>query len=145
MYDMKKLTESSDSDEELNDICENCKCVCYKIHFQRNFKNWTSGNNYIDTFIQFTQLSVHYQCEILNALEWIPYNRFYDVKYISEDSFGKAYRAKWIDGYICKWNDYYENWERYDRNIFVILISLNDPKCITLNFMNEVLYYFICL
>ncbi|EXX69537.1 Ypk2p [Rhizophagus irregularis DAOM 197198w] len=138
MYCIKKLIKSSNTDEELNDICENCKRVCYGINFQRNFKNWTSGNNYIDIFIQVTQLSVHYQCEISNALEWIPYDKFYNIKYILEDTFGKEYKANWIDGYIYKWNNYFKNWKRRNKNMFVILKSLNDPKYITLNFMNEI-------
>ena len=130
----KLINKSSNTDEELNDICENCKRVCYGINFQRNFKNWTSDNNYIDIFIQVTQLSVHYQCEISNALEWIPYDKFYNIKYILEDTF----KANWIDGYIYKWNNYFKNWKRRNKNMFVILKSLNDPKYITLNFMNEV-------
>ena len=52
-----------------------CK-ACNTKHFQQNFENWTSGNNYIDKFIQNSQLSEHtsWGSEI-NALEWIPYNR----------------------------------------------------------------------
>ncbi|GET02600.1 kinase-like domain-containing protein [Rhizophagus clarus] len=138
MYHIKKLIKTSNSDVESNDICENCKRVCYGIRFQRNFKNWSSGNNYIDTFIKVTQLSVHYRCEISNALEWIPYDRFYDIKYISEDDFGKEYRANWIDGYIYKWNRYFKNWKRDGKNMFVILKSLNDPNFVKLNFMNEI-------
>jgi hypothetical protein len=29
------------------------------MYFQRNFKNWTSGNNDIDKFIQSIQLLTH--------------------------------------------------------------------------------------
>ena len=32
--------------------CEKCNKICNAIHFQRNFKNWTSGNNDIDKYIQ---------------------------------------------------------------------------------------------
>ena len=44
----------------LDDICEKCNCVCNTIRFQQDFKNWTSGNNDIDKFIQDTQLTRHY-------------------------------------------------------------------------------------
>ena len=116
----------------LNDICEKCNKVCNSIHFQQNFKNWTSGNNDIDKFIQDTQLSVHTSW-IKNALEWIPYYRLYDVKYIAEEhEFGKVYRANWIDGYLNEWNDENQNWERKDQNMLVILRILNNPVSITL-------------
>ncbi|PKK73676.1 hypothetical protein RhiirC2_775718 [Rhizophagus irregularis] len=123
----------------LNDICEKCNEVCNSIHFQRNFKNWTSGNNDIDEFIQDTQLQVHHNdSKISYVVEWIPYDRFYDIIYIAKGGFGKVYRAKWIDGYIDKWDDYNQNWERKDQNMVVALKNLNNSKNITLEFMNEI-------
>uniref|UniRef100_U9SQ37 Uncharacterized protein n=1 Tax=Rhizophagus irregularis (strain DAOM 181602 / DAOM 197198 / MUCL 43194) TaxID=747089 RepID=U9SQ37_RHIID len=77
----------------LNDICEKCDEVCNSIHFQQDFKYWTSGNVDIDKFIQDIQLSVHNYYEVKNALEWIPYHRLHDVKYIAEDDkFGKNFK-----------------------------------------------------
>ena len=69
----------------LDDICEKCNCICNAIHFQQNFKNWTSGNDNIDKFIQDAQLSAHGNAE--KALEWIPYGRFY-IKHIVKVGFG---------------------------------------------------------
>src|SRR5205809_1553751 len=93
----------------LNDICEICnKNTCNAIHFQQNFDNWTSGNNDIDKLIQDSQLSAHNssnikliqnyqllahnssnsdiarfiqhpQLSVKKALEWIPYDRFYNI------------------------------------------------------------------
>ena len=66
-------------------ICEECNqentdydwCrSCNAKRFQRNFKNWTSGNDDIDKFIQHTQLSANKDTRIL---EWIPYDRIYDI------------------------------------------------------------------
>src|SRR5687767_11528079 len=75
--------------------CKICIFDCKSLYFQQYFKNWTSGNNDIDKFIQDTQLSAH--CDARKALEWIPYDRFYDIKYIAKDEFGKVYyRANWI-------------------------------------------------
>jgi hypothetical protein len=104
---------------------------CYPKYLQQNFENWTSGNNNIDRFMQNFQLSEHNFGP--KALEWIPYNRFYNIKYVG---FGKLYRAKWIDGYI-EWDNKHQNWIRQNQNMLVILKSL-DPKNITLEFMNEV-------
>jgi hypothetical protein len=125
----------------LNDICVKCKGVCNSLYFQRDFKNWTSGNNDIDKFIQSTQLSVHNK--VSDALEWIPYEKFYDIRYISEDKFDKMYRANWIDGCIddenqYSWNDESQNWNRVKPNMFVNLKILNDPTSITSEFINKV-------
>ena len=111
----------------LDDICKKCHKICNAIYFQQNFEKWTSGNNDLDEFIQDSQLSAH--CYYLkNALEWIPYDRFNDIKYIAKGEFGKVYKANW------------NNWKRKGQNMFVILKSLNNPTNITLEFMNEVLY-----
>ncbi|RIA81551.1 hypothetical protein C1645_836831 [Glomus cerebriforme] len=69
-------------------LCRECKkpktsskwcTACNAKHFQQNFKKWTSGNDDIDKFIQDTQLSATIWYK---ALEWIPYDRFYDIEYI---------------------------------------------------------------
>ena len=144
--DKERLISSVVTNEELNEIyekCEKCNKICYAIRFQRNFKNWTSGNNDIDKFIQDTQLSAHYI--VLGILEWISYDRFYDIEYIAKGGYGKVYKANWIDGPMGKLDDENENWIRYNQNKFVALKSLNNSKNVTLEFMNEVLliYYSI--
>ncbi|GET64731.1 kinase-like domain-containing protein [Rhizophagus irregularis DAOM 181602=DAOM 197198] len=125
-------------------ICEECNQENTDVHwckacnakwFQQNFKNWTSGNNDIDKFIQDTQLSAIKNFEVL---EWIPYNKFYDIEYIAKGGFGKVYRAKWIDGYIKKWDNENQNWRRNNLNIFVALKSLNNSENVTLEFINEI-------
>jgi hypothetical protein len=86
-----------------------------------------------------SQLSAHGNAS--KALEWIPYDRFYDIKYIAKGGFGKVYKANWIDGCISElysWNSENQNWKRKDQNKFVALKSLNDSKNVTLKFMNEV-------
>ena len=108
---------------------------CSAKHFQQNFKNWTSGNDVIDRFIQHTQLSAN---ECNEVLEWIPYDRFYDIKYIAKGGFGNVYKANWIDGYIRKWDNKNQNWRRTDKNKFVALKSLNNSKNVTSEFIDEV-------
>jgi hypothetical protein len=124
--------------------CEECNKTCNSIYFQYNFINWTSGNNDIDKFIQSTQLSAHNK--VSDALEWIPYNRFYDIKYIAGGESNKMYRANWIDGcivmmeswYQSSWDDYNQNWKRGKPNIFVIMKILNNPTSITSEFIDKV-------
>ena len=124
-------------------LCEECNqentwynwCKeCNAKHFQQNFENWTSGNVDIDKFIQEAQLSANNE---LKVLEWIPYDRFYDIEYIAKGGFDKVYRADWIDGPIDYWNDKNKNWKR-NQNELVALKSLNNSKNGTLEFMNEV-------
>ncbi|EXX55490.1 Tpk1p [Rhizophagus irregularis DAOM 197198w] len=129
------------------DLCEECNqnntgyewCrACNAKHFQRNFKNWTSGNANIDKFIRDTQLSASHQ---QNVLEWIPYNTFYDIKYIAKGGFGQVYRANWIDGCIYKRNNKNQNWDRYS-NITVALKILNNSKDVTWEFINEIISHY---
>src|SRR5581483_3932851 len=105
----------------LNNKCEKCDNICNVMHFQQNFENWTSDNDDIDKFIQNTQLLTH--SDALKALEWIPYDRFHNIKYIEKD---KMYRANWIDGYIDKWNNGNQNWNRKNQYMLVILKSLKN-------------------
>ncbi|EXX62909.1 kinase-like domain-containing protein [Rhizophagus irregularis DAOM 181602=DAOM 197198] len=125
-------------------ICKECEqentgfewCIsCNAIHFKQNFKNWTSGNDDIDKLIQETQLSA---IDSYKVLEWIPYNKFYDIEYVIEGGFGKVYRAKWNDGYIDSWDDKNNNWRRCGSNEFVILKSLNNSENVTSKFINEI-------
>jgi hypothetical protein len=123
-------------------LIKSCGCLkCNSKQFKENFKNWTSGNNDVDRFIQSTQLSDHnyYSCQ---ALEWIPYDRFHNIKFIAEDEFDNIYIANWIDGCIASnqncWNDENQDWNRNEPNMFVKLKILNDLASITLEFINKV-------
>jgi hypothetical protein len=123
----------------LNYVCKTCNHKCNAIRFQQNFENWTSGNNDVDKVIQDTQLSTHEDYKLFNkTLEWIPYDRFFDIKYIAKGGFGKVYKANWIDGYLTKWDKEKQNWKRHNKNMFVALKCLDNSKNVTLEFMNEV-------
>jgi hypothetical protein len=119
----------------MNDGCKKCNYTCNAIYFERNFDNWTSGNNDIDKFIQDTQLTIHDIYEMSNALEWIPYDRFYNI---IKDKFGKVYKANWIDGNMSHWDNIKQNWNRYNQNVSVVLKRLNNSKNIKVELMNEV-------
>ena len=106
------------------------------MHFQQNFGNWTSNNKDIDKFIQDTQLSAH--CDVSSILEWIPYDKFFDTKFIAKDEFGEMYIANWVDGCIRYFDYESQNWKRVNQNMFVILKRLDDSKNITSEFMNKV-------
>src|SRR2546421_12148046 len=75
---------------------------CNAKRFQQDFPNWTSGNKYIDNFIQESQLNAKRYDEVL---EWIPYNRLTNIKYL-------VYIAMWLGGYISYWDIYKKQWDR---------------------------------
>jgi hypothetical protein len=113
--------------------CEKCHYACNSMYFQYNFINWTSGNDDIDKFIQDTQLTAHKYVE--KALEWIPYNKFYNIKYIEKIG---VHEANWIDGKMCEWDNSNQHWIRYNKNMVVTLKNLINPKNVTLEFVKEV-------
>jgi hypothetical protein len=117
--------------------CGKCNAACNSIYFQHNFINWTSGNNDINKFIQSIQLSAH--DDVKEVLEWIPYNRFHDIRYIADGKFNKMYRANWIDGRINEWDDDNQNWKREKPNMFVVLKILNNPESITSESIKKVI------
>ncbi|RIA89078.1 hypothetical protein C1645_215088 [Glomus cerebriforme] len=118
-------------------ICKNCNCICIAKRFQLNFNNWTSGNNYIDKFIQDTQLSAHSEYKLSNVLEWIPYDKLHNIKDIGEDEIYKVYKANWIDGHINKWDNKKHKWKREGQNMFVVLKNLINSKL-----MDEIALYY---
>ncbi|GBB94638.1 hypothetical protein RclHR1_23950003 [Rhizophagus clarus] len=109
--------------------------TCNSKRLQQNFNNWTSGNDDIDKFIQNNQLSAKNEHQLL---EWIPYDRFYTVKYIAEGGFGKIYEAKWKDGYISHWNVSRNRWQKFATNKSIVLKVLNNSKNLTSEFINEI-------
>ena len=68
---------------------------------QQNFDKWTSENEFIDKFIQESQLNAQYTNQIL---EWVPYNRFKNIEYFDKGGFSTIYKAIWLDGPIVYWS-----------------------------------------
>src|SRR5688500_13187188 len=83
-------------------VCPDCKepntgdAWCKKCDPGKFLKEGkTSGNHEIDNLIHESQLKTrHYH----NNLEWIPYDRFQDIKSIGEGGFANIYSATWLDG-----------------------------------------------
>ncbi|RHZ79133.1 hypothetical protein Glove_151g123 [Diversispora epigaea] len=92
-----------------------CK-PCNSKNFQNDFNNWTSGNDKIDKLIQDAQLNANHYGEVI---EWIPYDRFKDVKQVGRGGFGTIHYARWIDGDIRKWDIENQQWKRYNKDVGV--------------------------
>src|SRR6266496_3459281 len=88
------------------DWCQNCNSK----RFQQDFNKWTSGNEFIDKFIQDAQLKARNHDEVI---KWIPYNRLRNIQYLAQGGFSVVYKAIWFDGIILNWNSEKQQWERY--------------------------------
>ncbi|EXX51993.1 kinase-like domain-containing protein [Rhizophagus irregularis DAOM 181602=DAOM 197198] len=137
--------DQSNEEENKHGWCVECQQIntgrlwcraCNSKRFQQNFSNWTSGNDDVDKFIQNCQLLAKDKFQLL---EWIPYDRFYNIKYVAKGGFGKVYSAIWKDGHISHWNLSKNSWERRGSNKHVALKSLNNSQNITLDFINEII------
>ena len=133
-------------------LCEECKqpytgkdtiygyvwCQsCNGKRFQRNFQNWSSGNQVVDKLIQRVQLKARSNKEVV---EWIEYNRFENIEYLAKGGFGTTYKATWKDGHILYWDSENNQWEREtdeDRRR-VALKCLHKSQDITKEFLKEV-------
>ncbi|GBB94902.1 hypothetical protein RclHR1_24370001 [Rhizophagus clarus] len=152
--------------DEFYGLCSKCNqskteyywCqYCFSKHFQSNFDKWTSGNEYVDKFIQETQLKGRNPAEIL---EWIPYSRLRNIQNIAKGGFSTIYKAIWLGGRIMfffgdeeirdsiKIKDVdYENakidgiklpLQEHEKNgSYVALKSLNNSSNIRKEFFNE--------
>src|SRR6266540_3117170 len=84
---------------------------CNTKRFKQEFSKWTSGNEYIDKFIQDAQLKARNKYEVI---EWIPYNRLRNIQYLAKGGFSTIYKAIWLDGWIYSLSS--EN-KRFERKI----------------------------
>ncbi|RHZ43520.1 hypothetical protein Glove_1033g16 [Diversispora epigaea] len=79
-------------------------------------------------------------CSVLTGfseIEWIPYHRFKDIKEIVKGGFSTIYYAKWIDGYIKRWNIEKKQWKRYGK-LEVVLKKFFNFENSNEEFLNEV-------
>ena len=107
---------------------------CNAKRFKESFSSWTSGNKDVDKLIQYSQLNAtHYR----NCLEWISFEKFEDIKYITRGGFGKIYSAKWPEGNIYSWDIENQKWDRWAGK-GVALKCLDHSSDISTDFLNEV-------
>src|SRR5690242_16196230 len=111
--------EDLEKRKEVYGICGECNepgtgyywCQpCNAKRSKENFKNWTSGNKNIDEFIQDSQLNAIYYNR---RLEWIPFEKFQNVTYITEGGFGRVYSAEWPEGFTWHWDIENQKWKRF--------------------------------
>ncbi|CAB5322685.1 unnamed protein product [Rhizophagus irregularis] len=104
-------------------------------------EGWTSENHNIDEFIKDTIYNAKYDKNVDNHplfLEWVPFDRFENIKQIGEGGFSKVYSATWIDGkakYI-KQDD--GTWKKGEpKPMTIALKKLNDSQNISAEYLKE--------
>ena len=110
----------------------------------RIIEGWTSGNSNVDKFIKDTMYDAGDEGSLI-FLEWVPFNKFTDIKQIGEGGFAKVYSATWIDGPLSerlkKQDD--GSWKKSEpRPKTIALKRLNGSQNMSADYLNEVL---LCL
>ena len=143
MEDLEKRKQAYGICGECNEpgTGENWCQPCNAKRFKDNFKNWTSGNKGIDEFIQHSQLNAVYYKK---CIEWIPFENFKNITYITRGGFGKIYSAEWPEGCIYSWDIENQKWVRVAA-IKVALKSLDNSSDISAAFLNEVIKIYVIL
>ena len=140
-YDRDKIIKN----EGTRRICENCnqECLatlyceyCVRDHLKAKFSNWTSGNDDIDNLIQKCQMETLNPAKII---EWIPYNKLQNVKYLTKGGFSEIYTANWIDGRYEGWDSKKQQLTREFESVkYVILKRLENIRSANQSWFEEV-------
>ncbi|RIB19965.1 kinase-like domain-containing protein [Gigaspora rosea] len=111
-----------------------CK-ECNAERFSQYFQSWSSGNGIVDDFIKETQLNAESYEQVL---EWIPFEKFYDIEFFAEGGFSRVYSAIWTEGYILNWDQSKNQWKRFEARVKVALKVLNNSQEISQEYINEI-------
>ncbi len=107
--------------------------ICSAQYLQENFCAW-SRNERIDNFIKEKQQKSKHPTDFF---EWIPYNKFKNIKRVRKEGFSEIYSAIWIDGCLETYNE--ETHEiRQHGELEVALKCLNVYKNLSDDYLNEV-------
>ena len=102
-------------------------------------EGWSSGNSEIDEFIKDTIYNAKEDDGYPLFLEWVPFDRFEDIKQIGEGGFAKVYSAKWIDGQAIYDKQDDGSWKKSKpKRIDVALKKLNGSQNMSTEYLNEV-------
>ncbi|POG65766.1 uncharacterized protein OCT59_017761 [Rhizophagus irregularis] len=112
------------------------KLWCKECDPHRMIEGWTSGNNDVDKFIKDTIYDARNDTWY-KFLEWVPFDRFEDVKEIGVGGFAKVYSATWIDG-KAEYTRQDGEWKKTESQpIKVALKRLNGSENMSAVYLNE--------
>ncbi|GES95364.1 kinase-like domain-containing protein [Rhizophagus clarus] len=111
-----------------NKSCGSCQTYC--------------ENEKINDLIQEMKLNIdHNSSYSYKMFEWIPYDRFFDIKEIGKGGFSTVYSAIWKDGLLnCVQSSYHRSWNRNPNTRVALKCLHNSQDCID-GFINEVKGY----
>ncbi|GBB97129.1 hypothetical protein RclHR1_02920014 [Rhizophagus clarus] len=146
MVNLKSLVKVSKLKNTNHGKCSYCnkpfteELWCKKCDPFRMIEGWTSGNNDIDKFIKDTIYEIRGVTKDYEVrfLEWVPFDKFKDIKQIGEGGFAKVYSATWIDGkaYYKKQDD--GSWKKREpKSLTVALKRLNGSQNMSVEYLNE--------
>ncbi|GET58786.1 kinase-like domain-containing protein [Rhizophagus irregularis DAOM 181602=DAOM 197198] len=125
--------------------CNQCKIdklpcqPCIQERYQKEYENWSCGNEKIDKLVKYVRPSL---INTILFLEWIPYEDLeIDKKDFAEGGFGTISLATWINGYVVRWNHNKKQWHRQGK-MQVVIKTMKDN--ISDNFITELEAYFKC-
>ena len=139
IYDRNKVRDNKGAKR----ICENCnqECLatlycelCVRNYLIANFSNWSSGNDDIDNLIQDCQMKTP---TLENVIEWIPYNKLQNIKYLTEGGCSEIYTANWIDGGYDEWDSKERQLKRFGEQS-VVLKRLQNVENASKSWLEEV-------
>ncbi|RHZ82923.1 hypothetical protein Glove_103g24 [Diversispora epigaea] len=138
-FDKHKIGDNSVEKQQCNN-CQNwhqatqyCE-FCIRKYLENNFRNWTSENEEIDKLIQeCQQKTISPQC----VIEWINYDQFENIEYLTEGGCATIYTAMWKDGSYDKLNPEKQILERFGRQS-VVLKKLNNSNSSNVHWFQEV-------
>ena len=150
-YEFNKLNVSDIDSNSINEVKKNCSYCnesfteelwCKKCDPFRIIEGWSSGNPDIDRLIKDSIYDAGKKgCSTYKFLEWVPFDRFEDIKQIGEGGFAKVYSAKWIDGRANYYKQDDRSWKKLEpKPITVALKRLNGSQNMSAEYLNEVFY-----